>query len=474
MNSEKTETKSRETPYSDDLDVKYTTKTHISFAFGYFVRSFLFTVFAARVFAFYENEVLLDVTLVMLANIIYGLWNMINDPLLGFISDKPNRFWKRWGRRFPWIISMGLPYCFLIILIFTPPEVNPETHSLFLFVWFLVSICIYDTVYSGWMTNYYALFPDKFRSDKERRKIAAIGSPLGLIATALATLLPPLFIDYGDKSSYVLAMVVMAIISFITFILSIPGSREDSEMIENALQVTKEQQDSFLQAMKVLKNHKNFIAYLIAYLAFHTLTTIMLASIPYIVPFILNETSFYETLLSAGLLIGQLIGIPIWIKFAKKFGNRKLFILGMFWAVASLIPTIFFLGFTDLVIYIVLLGCGLSSIYMGNQLVFSDCIDEIVIDTKKRQEGVFLGIRTFIVRLSIILQSITFWIIHVVSGFDPDSSSQSVEALWGLRIQFALVPLIFLLIAGIVFLLLYNLTPEKVRLNKDKLKELKI
>lgn len=85
----------------------------------------------------------------------------------------------------------------------------------------------------------------------------------------------------------------------------------------------------------------------------------------------------------------------VWVKFTPKLGHRKLFIIGLFWAVITLIPLIFFQDLWTAVLIMGILGFGVASIYYANQLVFSDCIDEIVIDTGKRQEGVFLGIRTF-------------------------------------------------------------------------------
>ncbi|MHA1804195.1 MAG: MFS transporter, partial [Promethearchaeota archaeon] len=374
-------------------EIQYSSKIHVSFAFGYFVRSFLFTVFAARVFAFYENEVRLNVTLVLIGYVIYGVWNMINDPLLGWISDKPNRFWKKYGRRFPWIVAMGVPYCFFIILVFIPPALNIDLYSVVIFIWFLVTICLYDAFYSGWMTNYYSLFPDKFRSDKERRKIAGIGSPLGLIASALGTLLPPLFIEYGNKQSYLMAMIVMSFISFGAFVISVPGSRETEEMKQRAMEFEREKEtmESFLEVLKRLRHQKNFLAYLVAYLFFHSLTTIMLASIPYVVPYILRLPATFEIALSAGLLIGQLAGIALWIKVINKLGHRKLFMLGFFWAAIVLFPMIFLNNLVLYSIFIAILGFGVSSIYYGNQLIFSDCIDEIILESEIRQEGVFLG-----------------------------------------------------------------------------------
>lgn len=474
---EKVNSKKDNEECSDNDESRHSNKIQLSFALGYFVRSFLFTVFAERVFAFYEYEVNLNPILILLALVIYTIWNMFNDPIIGYISDKPNRFWNRWGRRFPWIFAMGLPYCFLIILVFAPPNVSATAQPWVIFAWLLFTACLYDTMYSGWMTNYYSLFPDKFRSDREREKIAGLGSPIGLVATALAVLLPPIFITYGNQTSYLYAMIILSIISFVVFVLSLPGSREDEELIKCAKDFAKRRvkQDSFFQALRKVVKFKNFLAYLIAYLAFHSLITIMMASIPYIVPFVLNLSEKNEIYISATLLVGQLIGIPLWFKYMRKYGHRKLFLFGIILAVITLIPLIFMVEIVGMAIGIGVIGFGVSSIYLGNQLIFSDCIDEIVIKTGKREEGVFLGIRTFFVRLSIIIQAITFTLTSVITGFDPDIEAGTditlIENI-GLRIQFAVVPLFLMLIAGIVFWKLYDLTPEKVQKNKIKLIEM--
>ena len=70
----------------------------ISFAMGdVFVQLFIY-LFSVRTFDFYENEVGLATGIIALAFVIYALWNMINDPLVGFLSDKPRNFWRKWGK----------------------------------------------------------------------------------------------------------------------------------------------------------------------------------------------------------------------------------------------------------------------------------------------------------------------------------------------------------------------------------------
>jgi GPH family glycoside/pentoside/hexuronide:cation symporter len=361
-----------------------------------------------------------------------------------------------------------------MIIIFTPPNVDTTTHAMIIFGWLLFTICLFDTFYSAWITNYYALFPDKFRSDKERRKVLGIGTPLAFLSLGLGTMLPPLFITYGNVQSYIIAMIIMASISLLSFFLTVPGCREDPEMIKRAILIAdkREKQEPFFQTLKYALKQKNFVAYLVAYLAFHILFTIILASIPYIVPYILNMKAIGELYISAVLLLACLAAIPFWFVIVRKYGARKMFLIGLFWPIFVLIPLLLVNDLIGVLFCFAILGFGVSSLFFGNQLIFSDCIDEIVIENQKRQEGIYLGIRTFIIRLSIIVQALTFWIVHISTGFDPSLEKQSDLALFGLRVQFALVPIIIITICGILFLKFYDLTPNKVKNNKDKLKKL--
>ena len=94
----------------------------ISFGFGQFMIVFLETVFNSRIYDFYENEIGLESEIILIAMILYAIWNMFNDPIIGFISDKPRKWWGRFGKRMPWMIGSGLPWAFFFIVLFLVPE----------------------------------------------------------------------------------------------------------------------------------------------------------------------------------------------------------------------------------------------------------------------------------------------------------------------------------------------------------------
>lgn len=62
-----------------------------------------------------------------------------------------------------------------------------------------------------------------------------------------------------------------------------------------------------------------------------------------------------------------------------------------------------------------------------------------------------MGVRTFFGRIAIIIQAITFALIHILTGFEPGSATQSATAVFGLRLQVSVVPMILMIIGILLF-----------------------
>lgn len=125
---------------------------------------------------FYTDTVRLDPGLVGLAFAIsYGVWNAINDPLIGVLSDRTR---TRWGRRIPYIV-FGAPLTFLLFVpVWSPPLggrplTNPS--HLDFFFYFAVIIALFDLAYTAVSVTYTALFPEAFEDLEERSRSPSTG-----------------------------------------------------------------------------------------------------------------------------------------------------------------------------------------------------------------------------------------------------------------------------------------------------------
>ena len=459
-------------PLEDIGEIKHSSWIHTSYSVGGFLDNLLTAAFTIRVIGFYEDEVLLPIIFVSIAFAIYGFWNMINDPLAGYISDKTYRFTKRWGRRFPWFMVSAIPCAIVYFFIFTVPPGD----ILFIFLWFLISICLFDLFFSFWNINWNSIYPDRFRSIKERTRVAGLYTILGMIGLALGMLLPPMFITYGVRSTYIIAAMIIMLISVVCAILMIPAMREDKELIDRLLRLSIEQEkkESFVHILKFGIKQKNFSGFLIVYLAQMVMTTLMLSSFYYFVRYVLRMEAEIEIYISAAFLLGGMVSVPVWVMLGRKFGNRKAIMIGMALTIFLFIPLLVVSTLIATIISAFLLGIGIGAVWTLRVPAFSEVIDELVIKTGKRQEGVYYGVMTFFGRLSIIIAAITFAIVHEATGYVPGAETQSPIALVGIRVIFALVPMIFYLIGLLVMWKVYDLTLDKVKSNEGKLNELNL
>jgi Na+/melibiose symporter-like transporter len=315
-----------------------------------------------------------------------------------------------------------------------------------------------------------ALYPEKFRTDKERRKNAGIGILTYNLGLVLGFLVPMILIIEGDLDSYWIAAAILMVPCFIFFFLGIPGVREDKQMIDRALTSGRE---PFFKTLKLALKRKNFVALAFTSVSTQVFGACLMASIYYYVRFILNLPldSQADVLFILAWFVAGLISVPFWMKILPKIGNRKTQIYGMLLVVIVSIPALFIRDLMGALILVGLLGFVQGSLTLTRFPIFSDLIDEVSLLDGKRQEGVYQGVFVFIDRLGIILQPIIFTVVHILTRFDPEADTQTFIAQQGIIAAMFWIPALIVLVACIVFIKVYDLTPDKTENLKKKLIE---
>ncbi len=483
-------------------NLEHSSANMASYGFAKFLSEFIEMAFTSWAFYFYERTIGLASIWVGIGYIIFGLWNAVNDPVMGILTNRPFKFTRKLGRRFPWIMIGGIPYVLSYILIFTPPAIDPTSGALLLFIYLVFSTCLFDTFNSIFFINYASLFPDKFRSGKERRKATGIGTPIGILGVAVGSLVPPLLIDKTSQFSYIFQAIIMAVIGLVVLMIAIPGCREDRITIDHYLDKyeeiqkseDKKEKDSFFKLMIRALKQTSFVVFIIGYALYRCLVISMQASIPYVVDFVLMRPEDFVTLLSAGFLIGALISSPLWALLAQKTNNnKKVMLISSGLMVAFTLPLTFITNWIIMFIVTFLWGIGLGGYWTLISPVLADIIDESVVKTERREEGVYNGFLQFFGRLGIIFQAVSFAVVHILTGFQVGvggvaiyelfgmefdltflTGTQTPLAIFGIQMHFALIPSIAMLIGTLIFWKFYKLTPDKVEAHQAKVKELKL
>ncbi len=462
---------------SDELNaLKQSTGTMISYGSADLLWQIYNGIFGGFFYLFWEVVIGLDIWIVTLAYTIFAIWNIANDPLFGYIADRPRKFWRKYGKRYPWYIFGGIPAILLLAVIFTPLNLDPVSAAWTYFSWILISTCLYELFYTITNLNHTALYPDKFRLDSDRRKAGFWRMLMGIIGTAVGFIIPPLFIDVEIPSTFGIMAWGFVIVNLGIFAASIPGHREGDYLKERYVREQEGKKPvSFFHSLKIVLTHKNFMVVILVFLMDGIIGASLTASIQYVTIFILQEEESMAILILAPFILGVVLSLFPWLILSQKMkNNRRMLIIGVFLNTIGLLPFIFATDTLGFILAAIFLGIGGGALRIGQNPVLADAIDEAVVDSKEHIEGSLMGVYTSFIRFSLIAQGLIFAITHTLTGFNSKSATQTPLAQFGIRLHTAFIPMILTLIALVVFVLVYDLTPKKTKSIQEKLKELEL
>jgi len=466
-----------------------------SYGMSQFFGQWITGPFGLFVFFFFEAEIGLNVVLCGTAFIIFSLWNAINDPLIGYLLERIKMPWeKRWGKRFPWILLISIPWLFSYLSIFLVPPNWYGTPQLvadnqwLIFAWFLISLCLYDTLYTLWTVNAFSLYPDKFQSLDERRTATTIGTLIGMMGVVAGFIIPPMFIRNAFPETYRLAGWISVGLGIVFFLLMLPGVYEGPKLRErfqeHRIKAEELERESFLKSFRRVISDRRFMLKTIYFFGYQAGVALLQASAFYMVIFVLQEDSTFLSILMAFMLLGAIVSVPLWGYFAHRVNNNKK--LSLFAGLAMLITflPIFFVNVPLLyLIVLFLFGIGLGGQWAMDPPTMADVLDDLAVRTGKREAALYYGYTSFFIRFSGSFQALVFVVVHLLTNFPAGVQTYgdlvivvgADNVFWpllGIRIHAALIPAILVLITILIFWKWYDLTPDKVAANKEKLKEL--
>ncbi|TFG15904.1 MAG: MFS transporter [Promethearchaeota archaeon] len=453
--------------------ILHSKKIHASYGATEIVTHLLDMTLVGIIIFFYEAEVGLNIWLITLAYTIYLIWDAFNDPLVGYLTDRPFKFTEKWGRRFPWMMISYIPWLISFILIFAPPSIGDQW---ILFFWLVATLCLYDFLESLFTVNFFALYPDKFRDKDERVSVSMFIVYLGFFGIIGAFIIPPFIIRFGDIGSYTLMAVVCVAISLVCFIFMIPGLRDDKECVENYLAKCGEaEKESFFKVLKEALKQKSFVVFLIMFVCYQALTNLMTGSLFYFVRYVLEGEAIITAILMLSMLIGGAISVPFWMRYNRKTGDtRKVMLVGGIMMVFFAAILSAFTNLIVVIIFVLLWGMGLGGYWVMYRVIFGEVIDESIVINEKRREGTYNGVRIFFSRAAGVIQVVTIAVVHQLTGFSSGASTQSDLALIGIRLHMGLIPAIFMGIGLLVFWKFYDITPSKAQKFKEEILRLKL
>ncbi|RKN72939.1 MFS transporter [Paenibacillus ginsengarvi] len=411
----------------------------VMFALGMFAMMVPSQAFSAFYSYYYVEKLGLGVGLATLARTIYLIWDAVNNPMFGYLSDNTR---TRWGRRKPWIYAAIPLFMAAFVMVFAPPGGLSGSS---LFVWFLVALILFEGIATILWVNYGALFPELFRGDRLRAKASAIQQAFQIAAILIASVLTPILfaaIGFGK-----MALVFAAVFAVFMLLCMFSVKEREEEKGEAPLKLVH----AFRETLK----NKPFWIFNIANSFAQTVNGLLSSIIPFYGKYVLRITEAQVSILLASVFVSVIPLVAVWFWIVRKIGGVRGWRLSLAVYGLSVIPLWFAGSLGAGIAAGISAGFGLAGFLVTPPVVTGQIIDRDYEATGRRREGIYTAVGGFITRSSGLISAIAFWIVGMIFGYQSgDNPGPDPESTF--RYLICVVPLLLLVVSFLISLLYKN------------------
>ncbi|MEL7499988.1 MAG: MFS transporter [Planctomycetota bacterium] len=381
------------------------------------------------------------------------LWDAVNDPVVGLISD---RIKSKLGRRRVLLLYGSIPLGVAFALCwFVPPLGN-----LGLAIYFTLVIIAFDTSFTIVHVGFNSLTPVMTRDYDERSSLNGYRMVFSLGGTLAAIMLVTLLGETieNDATRFLVVGVVLGTLAMIPpwIVFSITGDYDGND---------EPSQMPLWTAVQTTFSNRAFVMLAAMYLASWTATSVIAAMLVYYANYYLNipEQAYYLILVAQTSAVAS---IPLCVWLAKTYDKPKAFVVCI--AVWCLVLVVFVMlprsAVTLAFVTALFCGPGIAAAAVIPWSMLPDVIEVEQVDSGERREGAYYALISFLQKLGI---GVALWAIGQLlswSGYitptDDVPLPDQPEAVVSM-IKFIIGPMtILLLLASLPFALRYPITRE--------------
>ena len=434
---------------------KFSTTQKLQWSMANFGGALISGIYASLLPIFYIDYLGLveNASIIYLIQIIYLIVNALNDPIFGVYSDRSK---SKKGRRIPFMRYTAPFLAFTFVLVWFAPGTSAGTWSIF--IWMVITTCLYDTAYTIIFLVYSALLPELTEDEQERNSLNMFSQFFALIGTIFGFIIPDLF---RNQSRFLLLM-SMILVGIVGMALIMYTSYKFKERPEFA---RVDEPLGFADGIKHTLKSKSFVVLATANFMSVLIQSLITGSVFYLADYVAQESSL---ILLIFIFIPLLISVWITPKLIKKWGvvrsNQMLLVIGGSGLILLFIVTAWNI---NVLIYLTLAIASLGFVgpLIFTNVLFAQVTDEDELKTGVRREAAFFGMNAMITKpaqsLAIViptfLLSLTGFIPHDI-GTEPNLN-QPAGAILAIRLFIGLIPGIALILAALI-LQLYPIKGE--------------
>ncbi len=379
-------------------------------------------------------------------------WDYVNDPLIGYLSDRTR---SRWGRRRPFLLFGALPLGVAFALMWWRP---PFAQQGWLVAYYAGAYLLFDAAATVVYMPYVALTPELTQNYDERTALTSYRMAFSILGSLVAFVLPATIVgtfEPGNLDRVRTMGLVFGLAAVMPVLVTFWGTRERTDF-------ARQERPKPAGLLRAMMRNRPFVFSMVMFLLTWMAIDLLQATLLYFIKFVLNR-ELQADLIMAAIFVTALVALPIWQWVSRTADKRIAYVIGIaFWAVVQV--ALVFLGAATppaVVLGVCMLaGIGVAAAHVLPWAIIPDAIEWDEWRTGKRHEGVFYSMVTLVQKIaSSLIVPLALLALQAV-GYIPSSATQPERVVTALRVLVGPVPMV-LLAAGILFALFYPLDRDQ-------------
>lgn len=379
-------------------------------------------------------------------------WDYVNDPLMGYISDRTR---TRWGRRRPFLLFGFVPFALAFTALWWRP---PIENQVLLAGYYGLAYLLYDAAATFVYMPYYALTPELTPDYDERTTLTSWRMAFSLLGGLIAFTVPLAVIGTmrPESAGRVTAVgAVIGVISALPLLLTFFGTRERPEY-------QAPDQPAIRDSIRAAIENRPFRFAVGIFLFTWTAVEIIQGMLLYFLKYRL-ELESESDIVAGTVFVVALLTLPIWEWASRKWDKRIAYVAGMVFLSAVMIALVLTgpqWPFWSVLTMAGLAGIGVAAVHVLPWAMIPDAVEWDELHTGQRHEGMFYSL---VLLLRKVASSIALPLMLLAldwSGYVSNAPQQATSAIRAIQMLTGPIPSVFLCI-GIAFAIWYPLGRER-------------